>query len=382
VVLPGDTCTIRFIEELGLISELSWNRTETGFYGEQKLVSLSSTLDFLRFPFLNLWQKFRMGLGILHSVRIRESSRLDRMYAGQWLTRVFGKKVYENIWKPLLRSKLGDASEKTSAAFIWAIIRRLYGARKSGAKQEQMGYVRGGYFTILSAAKEKLADLNVRIITEEPILNVKLASDRRQISVTSKSYQSQFDKVLLTPPFPEVSRIMQSDTQSDYRHNLENVQYLGLICVLIILRRRLSPYYVINLLDRDLPFTGIIESTNVLPPEDFGGRHLLYLPKYLVHDDPLNSLKDDRIRTLFIEKLRRVFKHLLDDHILHVKVFRERYVQPVQELNYLDRSIGFRTPIKNVYIANSSMIQNSTVNNNATIDLANRVAKMMIEDTP
>ena len=166
VILPNDKYTLEFVEKLGLKHALGWRKTEAGFYGSGKLVSLSSTLDFIRFPFLSLWQKFRLGLGILYSARIKDPSKLDRIFAQQWLIDVFGRKVYENIWKPLLRSKLGEASERTSAAFIWANINRLYGARKSGSKQERMGYVRGGYHCILSAAKRILSEENVQILTE------------------------------------------------------------------------------------------------------------------------------------------------------------------------------------------------------------------------
>ena len=85
------------------------------------------------------------GMGIVYSSRIKDPGRLDRIVVREWLTRVFGRRVYENIWEPLLRSKLGDAREKTSAAFIWATINRLYGARGSGgSKKERMGHVSGG----------------------------------------------------------------------------------------------------------------------------------------------------------------------------------------------------------------------------------------------
>jgi len=144
VILSTDTVMLDFLKELGLESELFWQATKSGFYGDGRLVSMSSTLDFIRFPFMSLWQKFRLGLGILYSARIKDPAKLDRIYVREWLTRVFGRRVYENIWDPLLRSKLGDARERTSAAFIWATINRLYGARSSDNKQEKMGHVHGG----------------------------------------------------------------------------------------------------------------------------------------------------------------------------------------------------------------------------------------------
>ena len=160
VVLSTDADLIDFLRALGLESRLSWTETQSGFYGEGRIVSFSTAVDFLRFPFLSLWQKFRLGLGILYSSRVKKLDEIDRTYAKVWLTKVFGTRVYENFWSPLLRSKLGEAKDRTSAAFILATIRRLYAARSSGNKQEKMGHVHGGYRTILDAVEKKLLQIS------------------------------------------------------------------------------------------------------------------------------------------------------------------------------------------------------------------------------
>ena len=158
------------------------------------------------------------------------------------------------------------------------------------------------------------------------------------------------------------------------------IEYLEIACVSLILKRSLSPYYVINLLDKDLPFTGIIESTNVIPPLSLGNKHLVYLPKYMPKDDPINRLSDDRIISLFINKLKKVFPDFRDDEILHQNVFREKYVQPIQELHYLNNMADFRTPLPNIYLVNTTMISNSTINNNAAIGLAKKAIEVIISD--
>ena len=172
VILSTDTLMIDFIKEIGLEDQLFWKETKSGFYGDGKLVSMSTMMDFLKFPFLSLWQKFRLGLGILYSSRINDPKNLEKIYVRQWLTKVFGRRVYEKIWDPLLRSKLGDAREKTSAAFIWATINRLYGARNAENKQEKMGHVHGGYKTILDAAEKKLKQYGVQILLNSPVTKI------------------------------------------------------------------------------------------------------------------------------------------------------------------------------------------------------------------
>lgn len=399
VILPSDANLLDFIKDLNLEAGLFWRETKSGFYKEGQLVSLSSALDFARFPFLSLWQKLRMALGIFRSARIKEPSKLDRLNAQQWLTKVIGLRVYESIWEPLLRSKLGDAAEKTSAAFIWATIRRLYSSRSIGRKREKMGYVHGGYCTILNTAKKKLSELNVKVVTDSKVMRVKTKDNfshfkriepkknansyhrQGQFEITTESAHLEFDKVVFTVPSSEVLQILDQPNGELYWQHLRQVEYLGVICVSLILDRKLSPYYVIYLLDKGLPFTGIIEFSNIVSPEHFRKRHFVYLPKYVPKDDPLCSYSDDQILELFVNKLKSVFPDLRDEEILHSEIFREKDVQALQDLNFLDRKIGFRTPIPNLYLANSSMIYDSTLNNNAVINLAQKAAKKIISDS-
>lgn len=398
VILSTDTNLIEFIKELNLESELFWREAKSGFYGERKLVSFSSVKDFLRFPFLSIWQKFRLGLGLLYISQLRDSSRLDGIYVQRWLTKVFGRHVYENIWEPLLRSKLGNAKERTSASFIWATITRLFGAQSFGRKGVKMGHVRGGYHAILSAAKRRLSELSVEVITNSPVLKMKYENNdnfqegsrdassfdsnhrSKQIVLKTNSGNLKFDRVLFTVPCPEVLQILNINNNNLYWQQLQNVEYLGVVCVLLILKRKLSPYYVINLLDKDIPFTGVIEATNIISTQDIGRKNLVYLPKYMSNNDPIYNFADDEIINLFVDNLKRIFPELKREEILHKNVFREKYVQPVQELNFLNRTTGFRTPFPKVYLANNSMIYNSTLNNNAATQLAREAVAAIITD--
>jgi protoporphyrinogen oxidase len=267
---------------------------------------------------------------------------------------------------------------------MWATIRRLYGARGTGAKQEKMGYWRGGYHSLLDLAQQILVKRGVSVVTGDPVQKIEPepgdggSGNRRaaRISIETRRGRRRFDRVLLTVPCPEALKLVKTDGDS-YWSNLQAVEYLGVVSILLVLRRSLSPDYVINLLDRDLPFTGIVETTNIIPPQDLGGRHLVYLPKYLTAGDRLNGFSDAQIAPLFIDRLRGVFPDLRDDDILHLKVFREPYVQPIPALNFLSRPISPLTPLANVYLANTAMIPDSLHNNNANIKLAEDVAALI-----
>lgn len=398
VILSTDINLLNLIKYLDLESELFWRDTKSGFYGKKKLVSLSSIIDFLHFPFLSFWQKFRLGIGILYVTRIRDSSKLDEVSVEQWLTKVFGECVYDNIWEPLLRSKLGNGKDRIPASFIWATINRLYGAQGFGSKRGKMGHVRGGYHAIIRASEKRLSGLNINVITNSPVLKLEYKNkynfqkdignmnsfhsnhQGKQIFLKTRSGNLKFDRALFTVPCPEFLKILDINSNIHYWQQVRNVKYISVVCVLLILSRSLSPYYVINLLDKELPFTGIIESTNIFSSKDMGRKYLIYLPKYVSMNDPMFNYSDEKIIRLFLDNVRRVFPDLKREEVLHANVFRAKYVQPIQELNFLNRTIGFRTPILKVYLANNSMITNSTLNNNAAIQVAKEAVDSIITD--
>ena len=159
VILMSDLNTRKIISELGLEKDFRWVETKTGFYSGGKLYSMSNLIEFFRFPPINLIDKFRLGLTIFVASKIRDWRRLERLPVSEWLIRWSGKRVFEKIWLPLLKAKLGENYRDTSAAFIWTTIQRMYAARKSGLKKEMFGYVRGGNDRVNKRLAEHLLEL-------------------------------------------------------------------------------------------------------------------------------------------------------------------------------------------------------------------------------
>ena len=145
VILMSDLNTRKILKAIGLDDELRWVETKTGFYSEGKLYSMSNLIEFFKFPPINLVDKFRLGLTIFAASKMKNWQRLEEIPVANWLTKWSGKRVFEKIWLPLLKAKLGENYKNTSAAFIWSTIQRMYAARKSGLKKEMFGYETGGY---------------------------------------------------------------------------------------------------------------------------------------------------------------------------------------------------------------------------------------------
>ncbi|HEU5415573.1 MAG TPA: NAD(P)/FAD-dependent oxidoreductase [Candidatus Angelobacter sp.] len=367
-ILTSDASLLQLINDLDLAEELRWTETKVGFFSRGKLYSMTTTMEFLRFPVLSLWNKLRLGLGIIYTSRIKDGLALEQEPIEPWLVRIFGKTNYERMWGPLLKCKLGSASRETSASFIWATIRRLYSTReKNASKKERLGYVRGGYRTVCARLLERIEAMGGMVLTNFPVEQIRSVR-RGRVLVSGACENLEFDRLISTLPSAPFAEITPELDRS-YRNKLTRIQYMGMVCVVLVLRRKLTPYYCTNLIE-NLPFTGIIEMTNLISQEETNGRHLVYLPKYTSPDDPLFTAGDDEVWRSFSLAIEKVIPDLRDEDIEQRFIFRERLVQPIPVLNYSQLAPEMQTPVPNLLLANTTQIVNSTLNNNEMVKIA------------
>lgn len=376
-ILRSDLPLLSLIEDLDLSAEMRWTETKVGFFTNGALHPMSSTGDFVRFPALSPYEKLRLGLGILYASLVRDGARLESIPVSNWLIRVFGRGNYNKMWAPLLKAKLGACHREASAAFIWATIRRLYSTRdRTPGQKECLGYVRGGYRTAISRMIERIGDMGGEIVKAVPIRRIYSRSDGR-IDFVASDRTMTFDDAIATIPSPSLTSIVP-ELSSPYVERLKKVKYLGVVCMALVLKRKLSPFYVTNLTDQDLPFTGIIEMTNLISLEETCGRHLVYLPKYTAPDDPLFDASDDEVWSLFYPKLKGVIPELRDSDVERRFVFRERFVQPLPVVHYSRLVPPMETNLEGLFLANTTQIVNSTLNNNEMVKIARRAVSLIV----
>jgi protoporphyrinogen oxidase len=317
--------------------------------------------------------KARLAATILLASRITDWQSMERQTVSEWLIRWSGRNTYERFWLPLLRSKLGDAWRDTSAAFIWATIQRLYAARRSGLKEERFGYVPGGYRVILDRLETVLRAAGVDMRVGRPVQKVG-NSDGRPFVRLAGGETLDFDRVVLTTAAPLAAR-MCPDLRADESDRLLGVRYLGIVCPSVLLREPLSDFYVTNLLDPGLPFTGVIEMDAMVDRHrELGGNALVYLPRYVAPGDPFITRPDDEIRDDFLTALERMFPRFRRRDVVAFQVSRVSQVMTLPTLGYSQRLPPIRTSIPGVYILNSAHIVNGTLNVNETVQLAERGA--------
>jgi protoporphyrinogen oxidase len=377
VILMSDLNTRKILKEIGLENDLRWVETKTGFYSGGKLYSMSNIIEFFKFPPINLIDKFRLGSTIFMASKIKNWQRLENILVADWLTRWSGKRVFEKIWLPLLKAKLGDNYKNTSAAFIWTTIQRMYAARKSGLKKEMFGYVSGGYEKVNQRFAEHLLESGVNIQYNTSVNSVKKTSNGILEVITENKTQT-FDHVISTLS-SQASVMIAGEMTGAEKQKHRDVKYLGVICPSILLKKAISPYYVTNIIDTWPPFTGIIEMTALIDKKEVNNKHLIYLPKYVNHDDPLFEKNDAELRKIFLDALFKMYPAITEDDLLFWGVSKARVVFALPTLNYSKKIPGITTSIDNYFIVNSAQIINGTLNVNETIQVAETKLKEILK---
>ena len=371
VTLLSDSVLRDLLSDLGLEEEIDWVETKTGFYSGGKLLSMSNTMEFLRFPPLSMIQRVRLGGTIFLASKIRDFRRMEKLSVEKWLRRWSGKGAFEKVWLPLLKAKLGEAYKETSAAFIWAHTQRMYKARRSGAKKEMFGYVPGGYARILETWTKYLRERGARLLAGHPVQQVRKLGDDpdgRRLEVDFGDGRiEKFDNVISTIASPLIASQCDELTE-DEKAKLRAIKYLGVVCASMLLKKPISPYYVTNITDTWVPLTGVIEMSTIVNSESqLGGQHLVYLPKYMTDDHEGLKEPDADYQERCLATLEKMYDHFSRDNVVDFKVARAKYVAALSTLNYSTKLPPIVTSVPGFYALNSAHILEGNLNVNETI---------------
>ncbi len=379
VICLSDSVLRGLLRELGLEHQIEWVETRTGFYDAGRLVSISSNLEILRNLPMSLWNKLRLGAAMTYISQVRRGRRLEKVLAADWLTRLSGRRVFEQLWLPLLKAKLGDNYAQASAAFIWAVARRLSKARRMGLDNERFGFVPGGYGRILDHLGAALADAGVEVRLETPVqrieaFEVKEGERNGAVEVQTGSGAERFDQVAVTLPGPIAAQVCPTLDDVE-RSRLEGLTYQGIVCASLLLRRPLAGYYLTYVTDTSVPFSAVVEMSALVDAvEHFGGHGLVYLPKYVKSDDPLLEAPDGEIEGIFMAAMERMYPDFDRWDVVRFRVSRVRHLLALPTLGYSDRLPPITTSVPGVHIVNSAHIVNGTLNVNETVQLAEQAA--------
>lgn len=379
VIEGGDRHLLALLDELDLTAELVMRRTRTGYFDGTALYPLDNAMDFLRLPGLGLAAKLRLGLNILYGASRRDLLALEAVPAIDWLRRWSGEQALQGLWLPLLRAKLGSNASRVSAAWIAAVMQRFHGAREGVSQTERFGYVRGGYTRIIDALKARIEAAGGRIRTGCPVASVTAGDGGLQVRHAGGS--DQFDRVVATFSSDRLPAIVP-DLPASERQQHAAIDWQGVVCQSLLLRRPLGGAYLTYLLDPALPFTTVIEMSALVPTDELGGHHLVYLPRYVDARDPLFDEADEAIAARFLAGLGQVFPDLCPDDVVTSRIARARQVLALPTLHYSAGLPPLASAVPGLFVCNSARIVNASLSVEETVALANRSLPHLLGEVP
>ena len=373
VVLPTDDRVLGLADELGLGDKWRFQPTKVGFYGDGKLFSMTSPKEFLTFPLMGMRDRFRLATFVMRCQLQRDYDALDDEELLGWLTRLCGKRVVSSLWAPLLDSKFDGSYEDLPATYIWARTRRM-GKTRDRSGREVMGWVEGGYQAIIDRMEEKIRALGGEVHAGTSVDQIVGAGGRASGLVVDGRFRS-FDSILCTLTPPQARRLLSPELAALAPD--DHCRYLGVVSMLLRTKRSISPYYHLNITDRRVPLTTVVETTHVVDPEYVGG-HLVYVSKYVDPGHPDQSAPLDELQTRYLGYLRTIFPDFSEDDVLDAVVQRARITEPVHLVGGAKR-LPDMFPAPNLAMASTAHVYPEIVSGQAVIGVADRVVPGILE---
>jgi protoporphyrinogen oxidase len=323
-------------------------------YYANNLFKLSTPFDLLRFSPLPLVDRIRLGLLALRARRVKDWQALEERTAADWLREMGGERVYRVVWEPLLRGKFGDMAEEVSAVWFWNKL-KLRGASRGKKGEEQLAYYRGGFAAIANHIADAIRAQGGAVRTNAAVSYIEVGSGRVR-GVVAAGETISADAVIATPALPIIADLLEPHVPGGYTDQLRRIRYLANICVILELERSLSDTYWLNVNDVGFPFVGVIEHTNFEEPSTYGGRHIVYLSKYLPETHALYQLPDAAVVSFALEHLARMFPALTEDWVIDAHVWRAQHSQPIVERGYGALIPPNETPVRNLHLASMAQV--------------------------
>ena len=378
-LFQSDTSIAQLAEELGVGDDLMWLPSNVGYFADGKVYPLNGALDLLRLGCIPFHDRIRVGLVTAYLQRVKDWKKYEHVTAHSWLERALGKRAYDKTLGAQLRAKFGSYYDQIAMVWFWGKIWLRTTSRRSPLDQEKLGYFRGSFQTIVDAlvAGCERAGVDLR---RAGISSLAQNDDGRwTVSTEGGAEAEQFDTVIATVP-SNIFQKMVPNLPADYEKKLNALEYEAAVVAILELDRPLSEIYWLNIADNDLPFTGIIEHTNFIDPAVYGGRRFIYLSKYMEPDHPYFTMDSDALIAEYLPYLKRVNPQFRESWVKNSWVFRERAAQPIIPLNYSSMIPDHRTPLKNLYLANTTQIYPEDRGTNYSVRLGNDIAKLVLND--
>jgi protoporphyrinogen oxidase len=364
---------------LELIDELDWRdrvifpRPYTVMYYNGDFYPFDSITKAILFPGLG-WgmRKARFGLVGLYLKLTGNWQALEKHTVDAWMRRWAGDSVYELMWEPLMVGKFGERyAKQVNMAWMWARLK---------ARTTRLGTFKGGFQAFADLFAARLKEMGGQILLSAPVRRL-VPQPNAGVELETPAGPESFDQCLVTTA-PSLLAQLAPDLPERYLEGLLALKSMGAVVMVLALKHQLSEqgYYWYNLpKSAGFPYLALVEHTNFLSPEYFGGDHIVYIGDYLETDHEHFRLSQDELLGRFLPTLSRFNPRFSPDWVRKSWLFRTGYAQPVPLVNHSHNIPSIRTPIHGLYFASMSQVYPWDRGTNFAVEIGRRAAGMMLQ---
>ncbi len=347
----SDQSMLALTEELGLRDSVIFRKPKSVMFHKGKFYPFDTILAALAYPGLGFgFNKIRFGLVGLYLRMTRSWKALEQVTAENWMMRFAGESVYRSMWEPMMIGKFGEKyASQVNMAWLWARIH---------SRTPELGTFKGGFQAFFDRFCEILRSKEVRFCFDTPVTAIERKHDGEITVISADGSMVDFERVIVTAS-PGAFVKMTTDLPESYRNQLLQLKSMGAVVMIIALKHALSPegYYWYNLPKTEgYPCLALVEHTNFVPKERFGGQTIIYAGDYLETDHEHFSLPKEQLLQKMLPALKKINPAFQDDWVIDSWKFTESYAQPIPFVGQSTLIPDLKTPVDGIYLATMSQV--------------------------
>ncbi|MBI5930099.1 MAG: NAD(P)/FAD-dependent oxidoreductase [Chloroflexi bacterium] len=379
----SDAEILRLADELGVREKVIFPRPKTSMWIDGKNYQLDSILSaalaMLTMPKMSLVAKARFGFTTVYLRLARSWQQMEQYTAHEWLLKKMGRQAYETLWMPMLIGKFGEFYREVNMAWFWARIH---------SRTTRLGTFEGGFQAFLEVLAARVQKDGASIRLGTPLKSVTQIEDGRFALELGDGEKAEADVVLSTTS-PRLLRQTAPQIQGEYAAKLDGLRSMGAVVIVLALKEQLleDGTYWLNLpadnpdkTQSRFPFLALVEHTNYLDREHYGGNRLVYCGDYVSPTHEYFQLSEEQLVERFVATLPTFNPKFSKDWIKKWWVFRAPYAQPLPTVNHSQNIPDIRTPLNGLYWASMSQVYPWDRGTNYAVEIGRRTAQMILTD--
>jgi protoporphyrinogen oxidase len=362
----ADHAVIQLIDELGLSGRLVWPSPTSCILRNGKIHRMDGPLPLLRLEVLPPIDRLRLGAVLAYLKLEKVYQRFEQATARQWLTTWAGQNVYSVFAEPLLRQKFGEFSDDIAMPWFWSRVH---------LRSTSLGYLLGGFQSLYDVLAGAVESGGGHVRLGSPVTAIEPLRDG-SLSVKTREGTERYDRVVSTLP-ARLTIALTAKMPRDFAARYGGGDALGAHCLVLEIDRQLTKHYWIAVNDPGYPFLAVVEHTNYISPDQYQGKHLVYVGNYLPMTHSLYAKSGPQILGEFLPYLQRLNPDLSASWIKKVHSFSAPFAQPVVTTRFKASMAPHVTPVPNLYLANMFQIYPQDRGQNYSVTMADRMVRLL-----